>query len=147
MAMGKTSDFPPPGSSRLRVFSLKDSCALGDRVCGELGVATCAHEEREFDDGEHTARPLVNVRGCDVYVVLSLHGDQQRSGNDKLCRLLFFIGALKDAGGTRVTVAMRAALRRMSFLSSSSGWVGASVVPSLRGFTSRRIQSGGHLPI
>lgn len=69
MAMGKTSDGPPHGGGKPRVFVLNDSCALGDRVCGELGVAQCAHEEREFDDGEHKARPLVNVRGCDVYVV------------------------------------------------------------------------------
>jgi len=36
---------------------------------------------------------LVGVRGQDVYVVQSLHGDDGGSVNDKLCRLLFFIGA------------------------------------------------------
>ncbi len=61
------------------------------------------HEEREFEDGEHKARPLVNVRGRDVFVVQSLYGDDSQSGNDKLCRLLFFIGALKDASAARVT--------------------------------------------
>ena len=39
----------------------------------------------------------------DVYVVQSLHGGPSESANDKLCRLLFFIGALKDAGAARVT--------------------------------------------
>lgn len=48
-------------------------------------------------------RLLSDVRGHDVYVVLTLHGDDARSANDKLCRLLFLIGALKDAGAERVT--------------------------------------------
>jgi len=46
---------------------------------------------------------LENVRDADVYVVQSLHGGPTQSANDKLCRLLFFIGALKDAGAARVT--------------------------------------------
>ena len=43
------------------------------------------------------------VRGADVFVLHSLHGGQEQSVNDKLCRLLFFIGALKDSGAARVT--------------------------------------------
>ena len=42
-------------------------------------------------------------RGTDVYVVQSLHGGPSETANDKLCRLLFFIGAIKDAGADRVT--------------------------------------------
>lgn len=93
----------PPGGSQLRIFVLNDSHELGSRVCQALGVNASVHEEREFEDGEHKARPLENVRGCDAYVVQSLHGDKLRSANDKLCRLLFFIGALKDAAAARVT--------------------------------------------
>jgi ribose-phosphate pyrophosphokinase len=36
-------------------------------------------------------------------VLHSLAGSPSQSANDKLCRLLFFIGALKDAGAARVT--------------------------------------------
>jgi ribose-phosphate pyrophosphokinase len=36
-------------------------------------------------------------------VILSLYGDGERSVNDKLCRLLFFLGALRDAAAARVT--------------------------------------------
>jgi ribose-phosphate pyrophosphokinase len=43
------------------------------------------------------------VRGNDVYVLANLAGDARRSANDRLCKLLFFIGALKDAGAFRVT--------------------------------------------
>ena len=44
-------------------------------------------------------------RGCAVgcFLAESLHGGPEQSANDKLCRLLFFIGALKDAGARRVT--------------------------------------------
>jgi ribose-phosphate pyrophosphokinase len=74
-------------------------------MCPELsfrpGYLLCL--SREFEDGEHKARPLDPVRGADVYVVQSLHGGPTESANDKLCRLLFFIGALKDTGAARVT--------------------------------------------
>ncbi len=91
---------------RLQVFALDDSSAFGERVCQALGVPLDAHEERLFDDGEHKCRPLVNVRGNDVFVVESLYGDPLHSANDKLCRLLFFIGAIKDAGAARVTAVL-----------------------------------------
>jgi ribose-phosphate pyrophosphokinase len=87
----------------LRIFALTASKDLGDAITSALGEPLAAHEEREFEDGEHKARPLDAVSGADVYVVQSLHGGPQQSANDKLCRLLFFIGAVKDAGAARVT--------------------------------------------
>jgi len=87
----------------LRFFALHGSDELGGAVAAALGEPIAAHEEREFEDGEHKSRPLVTVRGADVFVLHSLHGDREQSANDKLCRLLFFIGALKDAGAARVT--------------------------------------------
>jgi ribose-phosphate pyrophosphokinase len=94
---------PPITSDRLRLFVLQAAADLGGAVATALGRAATPHEEREFPDGEHKARPLDNVRGCDVYVVQNLHGGPTQSPNDTLCRLLFFIGALKDAGAARVT--------------------------------------------
>jgi len=85
------------------LFALNASGEFGAAVAGHLGVALCPHEEREFEDGEHKSRPLATVRGRDVYVVQSLHADATQSVNDKLCRLLFFIGALKDASAACVT--------------------------------------------
>ena len=84
-------------------FALHGSDQLGAAVAAALGQPLAAHEEREFEDGEHKARPLVAVRGADVFVLHGLQGGLQQSANDKLCRLLFFIGALKDAGAARVT--------------------------------------------
>jgi len=87
----------------LRLFAMDASHELGAAIAASLGQPLAAHEEREFEDGEHKARPLDDVAGADVYVVHCLHGGPTQSANDKLCRLLFFIGALKDAGAARVT--------------------------------------------
>jgi len=91
------------GSDDLVLFALDASRGYGEAVSATLGLPLAAHEERDFEDGEHKARPLVNVRGRDVFVIHSLYGDARASANDKLLRLLFFVGALKDAAAARVT--------------------------------------------
>ena len=90
-------------STDLLLFALESSRDFGERVAKHADIRLSEHEERSFDDGEHKARPLVNVRGRDAYVIQSLYSDDRQSVNDKLCRLLFFIGALKDAAAARVT--------------------------------------------
>lgn len=91
------------GSFALQLFALDATRELGVAVAARLGVGLAAHEEREFEDGEHKARPLESVRDRDVYVLQSLHGGPRQSPHDKLCRLLFFLGALRDAGAARLT--------------------------------------------
>ncbi len=85
------------------LFALGDSRPLGEGIAAAIGCPLAGHEEREFGGGEHKARPLEEVGGRDVFVVQSLAGEPGSSANDKLVRLLFFIGALKDAGAARVT--------------------------------------------
>ena len=85
------------------LFALGGGGEFAGNVARHLGVPLAAHEEREFEDGEHKSRPLVNVRGRDVFVIHSLYGEPGSSPNDKLCGLLFFIGALKDASAACVT--------------------------------------------
>lgn len=87
----------------ISVFALRSGRPFAERVAEKLGVRLAKHEELEFEWGQHKARPLESVRGRDVYVVHSLHGDFEQSANDKLCRLLFFLGALRDAAAERVT--------------------------------------------
>ncbi|MBU1223735.1 MAG: ribose-phosphate pyrophosphokinase [Gammaproteobacteria bacterium] len=87
----------------LCLFALDASRPYGERVAAALGIALSRHEARDFEDGEHKARSLENVRGRDVYVIHSLYGEPGMSANDKLIRLLFFIGALKDASAAQVT--------------------------------------------
>jgi ribose-phosphate pyrophosphokinase len=80
-----------------RPLDLHGSRGLAEIVAKRLEVALAPHEERDFEDGEHKSRPLQDVRGRDVFVLHSLYGDDKESGNDKLCWLLFFCGAAKDA--------------------------------------------------
>jgi len=92
-----------PATDALVLFAINASRAFGEPVARALGIALGEHEEREFDDGEHKIRPLVSVRARDVFVIQSLYSDPQQSVNDKLCRMLFFLGALRDASAERVT--------------------------------------------
>jgi ribose-phosphate pyrophosphokinase len=87
----------------LTLFGLQSSRDLAEKVASRLEVPLAEHEERNFEDGEHKTRSLQSVRGHDVFVLHSLNGDATESGNDKLCRLLFFCGSLKDAGAATVT--------------------------------------------
>jgi len=88
----------------LALFGLNGSRAFAEGMAGELGIELAEHEERDFEDGEHKIRPLLSVRGKDTYVVQSLYSDARLSVNDKLVRLFFLIGCLKDAAAAKVTV-------------------------------------------
>ena len=87
----------------MRLFALQASHSFGAQVAAALDTSLDIHEERDFEDGEHKIRPLVSVRDEDVYIIHALYKDGQESVNDKLCKLLFFIATLKDAGAKRVT--------------------------------------------
>ncbi len=87
----------------MQLFALNNSAVLGAQMAGHLGVDLSLHEERGFEDGEHKIRPLVSVRGHDVFVLHSLHGGPVESANDKLCKLLFYLSTLRDNGASRVT--------------------------------------------
>jgi len=88
------------------LFAPLASRAFGERVAACLGTPLAPLEERDYEGGEHKSRPLVSVRGRVVYVIQSLSGDEAGSANDRLCRALFLIAALKDAGAARVTACL-----------------------------------------
>jgi len=88
------------------LFALNTSRPFGESVARHLDLALAEHEEREFEDGEHKTRPLTCVREEDVFVIQSLYSDDSQTVNDKLCRLLFFLGAVRDAGARRVTAVL-----------------------------------------
>jgi ribose-phosphate pyrophosphokinase len=87
----------------LSIFALGSSHSFGAAVAAQLGVGLAPHEDRAFEDGEYKLRPLASVRGRDVYVAFSLYAEPGASSADKLLKLLFFIGALRDSGAARVT--------------------------------------------
>jgi ribose-phosphate pyrophosphokinase len=93
-----------PVHDSLALFALAPSEAFTRAVAEHHGAELAPYELRRFEDGEHKIRPLRSVRDHDVYVVCSLYGDANDSVNDRLCRTLFFVGALRDAGAGRVTL-------------------------------------------
>src|SRR5208283_3035878 len=86
------------------LFALGGSQALAGAVAHRLGVELAPHEERDFEDGEHKIRPLRGVRNQNVYVFADLTSSPGQSVNDKLCKLMFFVGALKQSAARSVTV-------------------------------------------
>jgi ribose-phosphate pyrophosphokinase len=92
--------------SLLKLFALNASRAFGQAVAAALDWPLASHEERDFEDGEHKVRALESVRDADVYVIQSLYGEAGQSVNDKLVRLLFLLGAVRDAGAARVTAVL-----------------------------------------
>jgi ribose-phosphate pyrophosphokinase len=85
------------------LFALGSSQDFGAKVGMHLDATLTPLEDRAFEDGEYKVRPLESVRGCDAYVISSLYPESGASSADKLLKLLFFIGALKDSGAARVT--------------------------------------------
>ena len=86
------------------LFALGGSGRLGAAVAAAAGVELAAAEEREFERGEHKARPLVGVRGRDAAILHCVHGEVAGpSVNDRLLRLWFFAATLRDAGARSVT--------------------------------------------
>jgi ribose-phosphate pyrophosphokinase len=88
------------------LFSLDPDCTLAAALAADLDEPLARHEDRHFEDGEHKYRPLVDPRGRDAYVICSLHGNAQRSPQDKLFHLLMFIATLREHGAARVTAVL-----------------------------------------
>ncbi|WP_206110923.1 ribose-phosphate diphosphokinase [Rhizobium daejeonense] len=85
-----------------RLFAFARDASFAQAVARSLRLELAPVEEREFEDGEHKARPLIDVAGQDAFIIASLHGDERQSVNDRLCRLLFFIGTLRTNGAARI---------------------------------------------
>ena len=90
------------GSDRVCLFALGATAELGAGIAQSLSLPLAAHEEREFEDGEHKARPLDPVQGADVYVIQSLHG-----GPDQGATALI-VDDLISTGGTLLRTARAA---------------------------------------
>lgn len=90
----------------LHLFALAGSAPFGQRVARHLGMPLTAHEEKDFDDGEYVVRAPAAVRGGHACVIHSLAGEPGQGSGERLCRLLFFIGTLRDAGAARITAVL-----------------------------------------
>ena len=90
----------------MMLLSLDGPSALAQGVAERLGEPLAPVEHRPFQDGEHKWRPLEDPRGCDVFVLAALHGDDEYSPQDKLVRLLFMLDTLRGHGAHRVTAVL-----------------------------------------
>jgi len=68
-----------PGQASPLLFAPAATRPFAERVAAALGTALAPMEEREFEGGEHKTRPLVSVRGREVFVMQSLSGDESGS--------------------------------------------------------------------
>lgn len=87
----------------MRFFGLDINQTLALAVAASGGFPLSRHEDRRFEGGERKTRPIDPVRGEDIYVLSSLHGDEDLTVGEKLCRMLFFIATCKENGARRVT--------------------------------------------
>ncbi len=86
----------------MKIFDLTPHHSSGRDIARAAGSPLAALEAREFEGAQHKMRPLVSVRGEDVFVVSSLHATAAMSVNDHLVRMLFFIATCRDHGAARV---------------------------------------------
>lgn len=90
----------------IKIFALNSTREFGVSVSKHIGVELSRHEEKIFQDGESYGSSLENVRGKDVFVLHSLYSDANESINDKVIKMLIFIGSLKDASAGRITAVL-----------------------------------------
>ena len=93
----------PSITAIMLIFDLSPSPILGQNIAHAAGHPLSPLERRDFGGGQHKARPLVTVRGEDVFILSTLHATAEGSVNDHLVRLLFFIATCRDHGAARVT--------------------------------------------
>jgi len=88
--------------SDIKVFAGRNSRALTQRICDHLNVAMGMVQTIIFPDGELIVKLEDDVRGRDVFVVIST----SEPVNDNFMELFIFLDCLKRASAARVTVVM-----------------------------------------
>ena len=92
----------------LRVFGMDGFEDFARKVAKSLGTALTQRQEKLFCDGEPYIKSVTgkegNVRSADCYIISSLFTDNKQSVNDKFIKMLYFVGSLRDAGASRITL-------------------------------------------
>lgn len=89
---------------RLKVFALKSANGYAESVAFQLSTKLAAHEEYMHADGESYMRALENVRRARVFVIADLYSDEHCNVDQKIVKLAWFVGALRDASADDITV-------------------------------------------
>lgn len=91
--------------NNLRIFGLGSSRDFANRVCDLMGMGWVnTHHEERRPDGEAYTTSRDNVRGCDVYVITSLYGDDGECVDQKLMKAAIFVNTLRHASAERITL-------------------------------------------
>lgn len=88
------------GNHELRIFTGRCTATLTQRVCDHLKLQLGQARTVTFPDGEVLVKLDEDVRGRDIFVVLSTC----EPVNDNLMELLVFIDCLRRASAERITV-------------------------------------------
>ncbi|MHA2043687.1 MAG: ribose-phosphate diphosphokinase [Candidatus Thorarchaeota archaeon] len=91
----------------LRLFGLGSSVEskrFAQKVSQNLAHRLNKHVEKRFTDGETYIKSKDNVRNCDCYIITSLHTDEEESVDQKIIKLMWFIGSLVDATARSITI-------------------------------------------
>lgn len=89
---------------RLKVFALHSAQGYAEHIAGHLGVRLAQHEEYFHPDQESYIRSLENVRRARVFVIADLYSDRSQTVDQKLMKLIWFVGSLRDASADDITV-------------------------------------------
>ena len=87
------------GRKSLMLFSGRSSPELADEIAGHLGVTVTPTRAYDFANGEIFIAPNESVRGCDAFVVQSIH----HRPNHWMMETLIMVDALKRASAKRIT--------------------------------------------
>ena len=90
------------GRKSLMLFSGRSFPELADEISGHLGVTVTPTRAYDFANGEIFIAPNESVRGCDAFVVQSIH----RRPNHWMMETLIMVDALKRASAKRITVVL-----------------------------------------
>lgn len=112
----------------IMIFSGSSHPALAGAIAKYLGMQLGAIDLKKFNNGESYARFLDNIRGRDVFLVQSMHGQI----NDCLMELLIMLDAAKRASAARVTpVIAHYAYARQDWKAASREPITAKLVADL----------------
>lgn len=89
---------------RLKVFALHSAHGYAEQISNRLDVRLAQHEEYFHADQESYIRSLENVRRARVFIVADLYTDKTQSVDQKLMKLIWFVGSMRDASADDITV-------------------------------------------
>ncbi|MEM9065239.1 MAG: ribose-phosphate pyrophosphokinase [Planctomycetota bacterium] len=90
------------GNDSLRVFAGRHSRGMAEATCAHMGIPLGVAKTVVFPDGELMVKLEEDVRGRDIFVIISTCDPV----NDNLVELLIFVDCLKRASADRITICM-----------------------------------------